>query len=173
MREPSFVLSPICNVCIISAPSRLQTERRASLSLVRGARRAAYSQGLLRPIQIHRKATPQVKRVSSCKPCFVCSECSSSGRPVCNRWPILPASPRRFSSRSYEAPAFLSERRVVYQIYGMSACRSSNFLELRAPPTPTTCCNMCAKSWLWSPMKEHRPFPARIIVLPCWGRRSL
>jgi len=24
-------------------------------------------------------------------------------RPVCNRWPILPASPRRFSSGSYEA----------------------------------------------------------------------
>ena len=61
---------------------------------------------------------------------------------------------------------------VVYQIYGMPACRSSNFLELRPPPTPATCCNMCAKSWLWSPMKEHKPFPVRLSCLPCWGRHS-
>ena len=78
--------------------------RKARLSvLVRGARQAAYSQGLLQPVQIRCKATPQiVNRVPSCKPCSVRSECSSSERPVCNRWPILPASPRRFSSGSYE-----------------------------------------------------------------------
>ena len=77
-------------------------EARLSV-LVRGARQAAYSQGLLQPVQIRCKATPQiVNRVPSCKPCSVRSECSSSERPVCNRWPILPASPRRVSSGSYE-----------------------------------------------------------------------
>ena len=67
--------------------------RKARLSvLVRGARQAAYSQGLLQPVQIHCKATPQiVNRVPSCKPCSVRSECSSSERPACNRWLILSA----------------------------------------------------------------------------------
>ena len=80
------------------------TNKEARLSvLVRGARQAAYSQGLLQPVQILCKATPQiVNRAPSCKPCFIRSESSSSERPVCNRWPILPASPRRFSSGSYE-----------------------------------------------------------------------
>ena len=31
----------------------------------------------------------------------MCLECCSSRRPVCNRWTILPASPRRVSSGSY------------------------------------------------------------------------
>ena len=80
------------------------TNKEARLSvLVRGARQAAYSQGLLQPVQIRCKATPQiVNRVPSCKPCWRVQICSSSRMPVCNRWPILPASPRRFSSGSYE-----------------------------------------------------------------------
>ena len=138
-----------------SSASRQKT--RLSI-LVRGARQAAYSQCLLQPVQILCKATPQiVNRVPSCKPCFIRSVCSSSERPVCNRWPILPASPRRFSSQSYEASAFLPRRCILYQ---KSTRSGGGDGALGNAP------------YRGAGLKELEPFPGRISVLPCWGRRS-
>ena len=78
-------------------------------------------------------------------------------RPVCNRWPILSASPRRFSSRSYKASAFLPRRCVLYQ---KSTRLGGGDGALRNAP------------YCGAGLKDLEPFPGRISVLPCWGRRS-
>ena len=67
---------------------------KARLSVqVRGARLQHTSKACYSLHKYTARRHPKDKRVPSCKPCFVCSECSSSGRPVCNRWPILSALP--------------------------------------------------------------------------------
>ena len=84
--------------------STFDANKEARLSvLVRGARLRHTSKACYSPYKYTARRHPKLTiGYRLAKPCFVCSECSSSGRPVCNRWLILSASPRRFSSGSYE-----------------------------------------------------------------------
>ena len=85
------------------------------------------SEALPQAAHIHDKATPQDYRVPSCKPYVSVQSVVILRRPVCNRWPILPASPRRFSSQSYEVRCVPVSDNVYYTKKRRGAAADSVF----------------------------------------------